>query len=115
MLEVFTSLKLTFSVILNVLTCVSHEKYVSLCEVVLIPVFEHRQTLEINISMTAKFVKKHVCKIYRKTYFWFWMHDSFNRYGIHWDYCTCANDLKHIKFCIQKSIAHELWVQHEVY
>lgn len=36
------SLKLTFSLILNVLTCMSDEKYVSICEVVLMPVLEHR-------------------------------------------------------------------------
>jgi len=60
------SLKLTFSLILNVLTCMSDEKCVSVCEVVLMPVLKHRQTLEINVTMTAKFVKKHVYKIYRE-------------------------------------------------
>lgn len=52
---------------------------------------------------------------YAEKYFYFWMHDSFNRYGVHWDSCTYANDLGYIKFCIYKSIAYELWVQHEVY
>lgn len=80
-------------------------KDVSIYEVVLMHLLEHRQILETNINMT-KFVKKHLYKIYRKI-FLFRMHDSFRFTGIHGDYCTCANDFGHIKFCILESIAHE--------